>query len=134
MLADAHHLPYEDSQFACATVGFGIRNFIDVPRALKEMARVVKPGGRVTVLEIVRIDPKGLLGKLFPVYFRHTIPWLGALLAGDREAYAYLPASVGEFLTVGEMRCMMEDAGLRNVATRGLALGSVAIQAGEVAK
>lgn len=134
MLADAHHLPYEDSRFACATVGFGIRNFIDVPRALKEMARVVKPGGRVTVLEIVRIDRKGLFGRLFPVYFRYATPWLGALLAGDREAYAYLPASVGEFLTVGEMRRMMEDAGLRNVATRGLALGSVAIQSGEVAK
>ena len=131
-LADAHALPHPDDHFICATVGFGVRNFTDVPRALAEMARVVRPGGRVVALEIVRTDGRGPIGRMFPLYFRYATPWLGALLAGDREAYTYLPESVQGFLSVGEMSAMMEAAGLRNVAVRKLALGSVAIHAGEV--
>ena len=133
VVADAHDLPFPDDVFICATVGFGVRNFIDVPRSLREMARVVRPGGRVAVLEIVPGGGKGVLDRLFPAYFGGVVPWLGALLAGDREAYAYLPESVQHFRTADEIATLMEEAGLRLVAVRTLALGAVAILVGEKA-
>ena len=75
---DAHDLPFADDSFACATVGFGIRNFVDVPRSLREMARVVAPGGRVVSLEIVRQDGRGLVSRMSRLHFRYVTPWLGA--------------------------------------------------------
>ena len=131
LMGDAHALPFDDGLFACATVGFGVRNFVDVPRALREMARVVKPSGRVVILEIVRLDGRGPLSRAFPLYFRFVTPWLGAALAGDREAYTYLPESVQGFLSAGELATMMEQAGLFNITVRKVALGSVAILTGE---
>lgn len=131
VIGDAHALPFGDSQFICATVGFGIRNFVDVRQALREMARVVRPGGRVVTLEIVRVEGKGLWAKLFPLYFRYVTPWMGALLAGDREAYTYLPESVRGFFSARELAAIMEEVGLRNVAFHPLALGTVAIHVGE---
>jgi demethylmenaquinone methyltransferase/2-methoxy-6-polyprenyl-1,4-benzoquinol methylase len=128
---DAHALPFSDNEFICATVGFGVRNFIDVPLALSEMRRVVKPGGRVVVLEIVRQDGFNPVGKLFPAYFRRVTPLMGALFAGDREAYTYLPESVQGFISASELMVMMERAGLVNVRCEKLALGTVAIHVGE---
>ena len=130
---DAHALPFPDDTFICATVGFGVRNFIDVPHALGEMRRVVRPGGRVVILEIVRQDGINPVGKLFPLYFRRVTPWMGALFAGDREAYTYLPESVQGFLSAEELAAMMRDAGLVNVRYQRLALGTVAIHVGEKA-
>ena len=130
-VGDAHALPFPDDSFICATVGFGIRNFIDVPQALGEMARVVMPGGRVVILEIVRIDGKGPLSKLIPLLFRYVTPSVGALIAGDREAYTYLPESVQEFLSANELASLMKEAGLQNVSYRKLGLGAVAILVGE---
>ena len=131
LLGDAHHLPFPDGQFVAATVGFGIRNFADVRRAIGEMARVIRPGGRLATLEIVRITGRSPLKVVFPVYFRHVTPWLGAALAGDREAYTYLPESVERFLSAEEVGEIMEQAGLRIVEIRRYALGSVAILVGE---
>ena len=131
VVGDAHSLPFADGQFICATVGFGMRNFIDSAKALQEIVRVVKPGGRVVVLEIVRIESKSLLSKLVPVYFRYATPWIGALLAGDREAYSYLPGSVEEFLVAREVTCVMKRAGLSNVSYREMALGAVSVHVGE---
>ena len=131
VVGDAHALPFPSDLFICTTVGFGIRNFIDVPRALREMARVVRPGGRVVTLEIVRIEGRGPWSRLFPLYFRYVTPWMGALLAGDQEAYTYLPESVQDFLSAGDLASMMEEAGLRSVTYRKLALGSVAVHIGE---
>ena len=128
---DAHALPFPDDRFICAAVGFGVRNFIDVPRALREMARILRPGGRVAVLEIVRMEGGGLRARLLPRLFRAAAPLLGALLAGDREAYAYLPESVDEFLSARELAAAMEAAGLRIALRRSLALGSVALIVGE---
>ena len=131
VVGDAHALPFPNDHFMCATVGFGVRNFTDASEALREMARVVRPGGRVVVLEIVRVEGRGPLSRLFPIYFRYVTPWLGAFLAGDREAYAYLPESVQEFLSAGELASMMHQVGLRNVTFRKIALGAVAIHVGE---
>lgn len=131
LAGDAHALPFQDDRFICATVGFGVRNFIDLSKALREMARVVRPGGRVVVLEIVRLEGLGPMGRLFPLYFRHVTPWLGAIFGGDREAYTYLPESVQGFLTAGEVAAIMRDAGMANVTYRKLALGTVAVHVGE---
>jgi demethylmenaquinone methyltransferase/2-methoxy-6-polyprenyl-1,4-benzoquinol methylase len=128
---DAHSLPFRDEQFICTTVGFGIRNFIDLPTALREMVRVVRPGGRVVSLEIVRMDGRGLLPRLLPLHFRYVTPWLGSLIAGDREAYTYLPKSVENFLSASELDQAMRDAGLKNVSHKKLGLGTVAIHIGE---
>ena len=98
-VADAHELPLPDGHFICATVGFGVRNFVDLPRALKEMVRVLRPGGRLVILEIVRLEGLGIVGKAFPLYFRYVTPWLGAIFGGNREAYTYLPESVQGFLS-----------------------------------
>ena len=127
---DAHALPFTDDSFICVTVGFGIRNFIDVPRALSEMARVVEPGGRVVSLEIVRQDGKGLISRLARFHFRYVTPWIGSALAGDREAYTYLPQSAQGFMSASELVEAMREAGLVAVTTRSLALGTVAIHVG----
>lgn len=129
---DAHALPFADDRFVCATVGFGVRNFIDVPQALSEMARVVQSGGRVVVLEIVRMEGKGLHKRALPWCFQKVAPILGAALAGDSEAYSYLPQSVDEFLSARQLAEVMAGAGLRNVQRRSLGLGMVAIVSGEV--
>ncbi len=128
---DAHALPFADDSFICATVGFGIRNFADVPRALSEMARVVAPGGRVVSLEIVRLDGNGPVSRLARFHFRYITPWIGAALAGDREAYTYLPQSAQGFMSASELGHAMQDAGLKLIAHRQLAMGTVAIHVGE---
>lgn len=130
---DAHALPFPDDQFICITVGFGVRNFVDVPLALSEMRRVVRPGGRVVILEIVRQDGLNPIGKIFPIYFRHVTPLIGALLAGDREAYTYLPESVQGFMSAHELAGLMVQSGLTNVRHTSLGLGTVAIHVGEKA-
>ena len=131
-VGDAHALPFSDDIFTCATVGFGVRNFIDVPTALSEMARVVQPGGRVVVLEIVRMEGMGLHKRILPWCFQKVAPILGAMLAGDSEAYSYLPQSVDEFLSARQLAETMERVGLRSVRRRSLGLGMVAIVSGEV--
>ena len=130
-VGDAHELPFGDDSFICATVGFGVRNFIDVPLALKEMARVVKPGGKIVILEIVRIEGNSLWSKLFPFYFRRITPLIGSLFAGNTEAYSYLPESVEVFRSASELAEMMREAGLRDVHYRSMAMGTVAIHVGE---
>ena len=131
IMGDAHELPFRDNTFICATVGFGIRNFTDVPKALSEMARVVKPGGRVVSLEIVRMDGKDPISWAARLHFRYVTPWLGALIAGDREAYTYLPESAQSFMSADELTDAMKDAGLKVTVQKKLALGAVAIHVGE---
>ena len=128
---DAHELPFAADSFICATVGFGIRNFIDVPKALREMARVIESGGRVVSLEIVRQDGRDPISALARLHFRYATPWLGALLAGDREAYTYLPQSAQGFMSAGELTEAMTGAGLRVTHCVKVALGTVAIHVGE---
>ena len=127
---DALALPFGDNSFACATSGFSLRNVADVPKAIAEMARVVRPGGRVVTLEITPFERNGLFPRLFRFYFHRLVPLLGSLLARDREAYTYLPQSVDVFPTAAELAHLMEGAGLRDITYRKVGLGTVAIHVG----
>lgn len=128
-LADALELPFPDGSFLCATSGFSLRNVDDVGRALREMARVVAPGGRVAVLELTPVRSR-LFGPVFRAYFRGLVPLVGGLVAGDRAAYTYLPDSVRAFPTADELAELMRQAGLVDVQYRLLALGTVALHLG----
>jgi demethylmenaquinone methyltransferase / 2-methoxy-6-polyprenyl-1,4-benzoquinol methylase len=128
---NALELPFPEASFDVATVGFGIRNLVDLERGITEMARVVRPDGRVAVLEITtpRRPP---LSWFYSVWFFRVVPLLG-VLARDRSAYSYLPDSVRRFPPAPELAKLMEAVGLRAVRYRLLAGGIVAIHVGTVA-
>jgi demethylmenaquinone methyltransferase/2-methoxy-6-polyprenyl-1,4-benzoquinol methylase len=96
MLADAERLPFPDGAFDAVTCAFGVRNFVHLEQGLKEMLRVLKPGGRMVILELATPD-NPLLRPFYNLYTKHIIPWLGQHLAGSREAYTYLPISIERF-------------------------------------
>ncbi|MBI2866453.1 MAG: ubiquinone/menaquinone biosynthesis methyltransferase [Chloroflexi bacterium] len=131
LLGDALALPFREDTFACVTSGFGMRNVTDVPAAMAEMARVVRPGGRVAVLEMVPLETRGLLDRVKRLYFRRVIPLLGAVLAGNREAYSYLPQSVNAFYSFAEVANMMKEVGLEVVCQRRVGMRAVGIIVGE---
>lgn len=126
---DGERLPVRDGLFDGALVGFGIRNVGDVPLALREVLRVLRPGGRFVVLEFSM--PKGLLGAGYRFYFRHLLPRVGGLVSGDGSAYAYLPASVARFPTPEAFGSLMEEAGFRDVRWRPLTGGVACLHRGE---
>ena len=126
--ADAMALPYEDGAFAAATVGFGARNFGDLERGLAEMARVVRPGGRVVVLEITT-PTRPPLSTFFSVWFDRVVPAIGKL-AGDPDAYTYLPRSVKRFPGPRELGAAMARAGLEDVRWILTAGGIIALHSG----
>jgi demethylmenaquinone methyltransferase / 2-methoxy-6-polyprenyl-1,4-benzoquinol methylase len=128
--ADALALPYEDDRFDAATVGFGARNFSDLDRGLAEMVRVVRPGGRVVVLEITT-PQRPPLSTFFSIWFDRVVPALGRI-AGDREAYSYLPSSVKRFPAPVELGRGMVAAGLTDVRWILTAGGIIAIHVGTV--
>jgi demethylmenaquinone methyltransferase/2-methoxy-6-polyprenyl-1,4-benzoquinol methylase len=121
---DALDLPFEDQGFDGVTVGFGARNVEDLERALRELRRVLRPGGRVGILEITR--PRGALSPFYRLWFDGVVPLLGKLLPGG-SAYTYLPASVRRFPGPEELARMMRDVGFVDVRFRLLAGGIVAL-------
>jgi demethylmenaquinone methyltransferase/2-methoxy-6-polyprenyl-1,4-benzoquinol methylase len=125
---DALNLAYADGSFDAAAVGFGARNFADLDRGLAEMARVVRPGGHVVVLEITT-PQKPPLSWFFRAWFDHAVPALGRL-AGDPDAYTYLPSSVRRFPGPEELGGRMAAAGLRDVRWILTAGGIIAIHVG----
>ncbi len=97
----------------------------------KESAAASDVYKRLVYLEIVRMEGRGLMPKLLPLHFRYVTPWLGSLIARDREAYTYLPKSVENFLSATELDQAMRDSGLQNIRHKKLGLGTVAIHIGE---
>ena len=130
--ADALKLPYEDDSFDAATVGFGARNFSDLGRGLSEMARVVRPGGRVVVLEITT-PQNPPLSHFFSFWFDRAVPALGRI-AGDSDAYSYLPSSVKRFPEPEALAGQLAGAGLEDIRWVLTAGGIIAIHAGTVAR
>ena len=125
---DAHALDYEDASFDAATVGFGARNFGDLRQGLSEMARVVRPGGRVVVLEITT-PTKPPLSTFFSLWFDRLVPALGKV-AGDPDAYTYLPASVKRFPDAPSLAALLHEVGLREVGWVLTAGGIIALHHG----
>ena len=128
--ANALELPYSDDEFDAATVGFGARNFSDLDRGLAEMTRVVRPGGRVVVLEIT-VPRRPPLSTFFSVWFDRIVPALGKV-AGDPDAYVYLPSSVKRFPGPEELAARMHAAGLDDVRWILTAGGIIALHSGTV--
>jgi demethylmenaquinone methyltransferase/2-methoxy-6-polyprenyl-1,4-benzoquinol methylase len=128
--ANALALPYADGRFDAATVGFGARNFSDLERGLREMARVVRPGGRVVVLEITT-PSRPPLSTFFELWFDRVVPALGRL-AGDPQAYSYLPSSVRRFPGPEELAAIMYACGLSEIRYLLTAGGIIALHAGTV--
>jgi demethylmenaquinone methyltransferase/2-methoxy-6-polyprenyl-1,4-benzoquinol methylase len=118
--------PSEVHGFDACTVGFGIRNVPDIVRAFSEMRRVCRPGGKVVCLEITRPGIP-VFKQFYALWFQRVVPRLGAVLAPDRAAYSYLPASVLRFPGPEELKSLMEQAGLRNVRYEILAGGIIAL-------
>ena len=125
---DVLALPFEDGSFDAATVGFGIRNVPELEAGLRELRRVLRPGGRLGVLEIVR--PGGFLRHFYRIWFDRAVPVLGKVLPGGK-AYSYLPASVRRFPGPDELADVMRGAGFPEVSYRLLAGGIVALHVAE---
>lgn len=119
---DSENLSFPDKTFDAVTVAFGVRNFAHLMVGLKEMYRVLKPGGVVMVLEFSK--PKSwLVGKLYRFYFSRWVPWVGALISKDKSAYAYLPASVEVFPDGMQFAELLEKTGFERVQWRPLTFG-----------
>jgi demethylmenaquinone methyltransferase/2-methoxy-6-polyprenyl-1,4-benzoquinol methylase len=124
---DALALPFSDADFDSATVGFGVRNLEDLEGGLRELARVLRPGGKMAVLEITR--PRGILRPFFWLWFDVLVPLAGRVLPGG-EAYTYLPASVRRFPGPEDLSTLMGRAGFEAVRYRLLGGGTVALHVG----
>jgi len=130
-VGDAMQLPFGDNEFDAAMVAFGFRNMPDRARALNEMRRVVKSGGKVLVLEMT--FPRNMrMRKFFTWYLSTVIPWLGGLISGNRKAYQYLPDSIADFLKPDELTAFFEAAGLRDIHVRPLTFGITYLHEGRV--
>ena len=125
---NALDLPYEDGEFAASTVGFGARNFSDLDRGIAEMARVVKPGGRVVILEITT-PQKPPLSTFFRLWFDRVVPLIGKV-AGDSQAYDYLPNSVKRFPEPPGLAASLARAGLEDIRWILTAGGIIALHVG----
>jgi demethylmenaquinone methyltransferase/2-methoxy-6-polyprenyl-1,4-benzoquinol methylase len=128
-VADVLALPIPDARFDVASIAFGIRNVDDPVRCLREMCRVVKPGGRVVVLEFGQ--PRGPFGALFRAYSRGVMPLVGGLLTGNRAAYEYLPRTAAKFPAGDQFLALMQEAGcFAGTAAHPLTFGTAFVYVG----
>jgi demethylmenaquinone methyltransferase/2-methoxy-6-polyprenyl-1,4-benzoquinol methylase len=128
-VAPAEALPFAENSFDAATVAFGLRNVPDRVRGLREMRRVLRPGGRAVVLEFTT-PPDPLFRRVYLCYFHRILPWIGRLVSGHPSAYFYLPASVSDFPSPPGLAEWMHEAGFSEVSYRLLTGGIVAIHVG----
>jgi demethylmenaquinone methyltransferase/2-methoxy-6-polyprenyl-1,4-benzoquinol methylase len=126
---DALNLPFDDSGFDASTIAFGLRNLSDPMGGLREMVRVVKPGGRAVVLEFVR-PPKNLVGSAYRLYLRTLLPAIGGAISGQPVAYRYLSDTVDSYRSPEELRALAAAAGWTGVGYRELAAGTVGVMSG----
>ena len=127
--ADALHLPFPEGSFEAVVSGFLMRNVGNLEAALKEQYRILKPGGRMLILETT-LPHSGLLTPFVRVYMRYVIPWIGGLVSGNREAYRYLPASSEAFLSAEELAGRMASAGFCETGFRRRMAGTIALHWG----
>lgn len=124
-VADAEHLPFTDNYFDAITVAFGVRNFENLESGLKDMLRVLKPGGDLVIIEFSK--PKGFFSYLYKIYFKHITPAIGKLFSKDHRAYSYLPESVEAF-PYGENLCnILRQCGYAHVSYQILTFGVASI-------
>ena len=128
-IADAENLPYGEGEFDAVTVGFGVRNFSNKEQGLSEMARVLRSGGVVVILEFSRPNNK-IFAPIFRFYFHKVMPVVGGWISGDRAAYDYLPASVDKFPSPERFIEMMREAGLQECRAKRLTFGVAYIYIG----
>ncbi len=129
VVGDAMALPFPDNTFDVYTISFGIRNVTRIPDALSEAFRVLRPGGRMMVLEFSQLPNDGLQ-KLYDLYSFNVIPRMGQAIAGDRDSYQYLVESIRKFPDQDTFASMIRDAGFERVAYRNLSFGIAALHSG----
>lgn len=129
IVGDAMALPFEDNTFDRYTISFGIRNVTRIPDALSEAFRVLRPGGRLVVLEFSQLPNEGMQ-KLYDLYSFNVIPRMGQLIAGDRDSYQYLVESIRRFPDQETFAQMIRDAGFEQVSFRNLSMGIAALHSG----
>lgn len=129
VVGDAMQLPFEDNSFDRYTISFGIRNVTRIPDALKEAYRVLKPGGRLMVLEFSQLPNAGMQ-KLYDLYSFNVIPRMGKLIADDYDSYQYLVESIRKFPDQERFASMIRDGGFENVKYRNLSMGIAALHSG----
>ena len=127
MEADALHLPMQDGSFDLITTAFGFRNLANYEAGLREFHRVLKPGGKLGILEFS--EPGGLLGKAYGFYFRHVLPGIGRLICGKDYPYTYLPASVESFPPPQQLLAMMQSVGYTDCSWRPYTFGIAGLYA-----
>jgi demethylmenaquinone methyltransferase/2-methoxy-6-polyprenyl-1,4-benzoquinol methylase len=128
-LGDALSLPFRDNTFHASIVAFGLRNIVEKEQALSEIVRVIKKGGKVIILEFT-FPNKGLMRKIYPIYFQRVLPRVGGFVSGDQGAYAYLPESVSHFASVENYEEIMRKVGLENVSSQSLTGGVASVISG----
>jgi demethylmenaquinone methyltransferase / 2-methoxy-6-polyprenyl-1,4-benzoquinol methylase len=128
--ADALNLPFPDNTFDAVTSGYLVRNVIDIPRTLQEQLRVLKPGGRIVILDSSP-PPQNLVRPFIEIHLRYVIPTLGRVVSGNPDAYQYLPSSTQAFKTPDELARIMRDAGVRHVQYQTFMFGTMAVHWGE---
>ncbi len=127
---DCLALPFADNSFDCITVAYGVRNFADIPAGLREMQRVLRPGGKLCIIEL-SVPTNPVVKPFYNLYTRTIIPFIGRLVSHDSRAYSYLPESIAAVPQRGDMTSLMEAAGLHNATFHPLTLGVCTIYLAE---
>lgn len=129
VIAEAENIPYADGEFDAVTVAFGVRNYHDIKAGLKEMGRVIRPGGVMYILEFQTPRSK-IFGKLYRFYFHRVLPTIGGWISKDKKAYTYLPKSVDDFPATPRFTDMIREAGFASIKATALTNGVAYIYKG----